>query len=507
MESINVGKANLTALQNDFDLEGGPLWRAAHLTGYEDGSQRLFFAFHHLIIDTVSWRIIASDLEQLLTGQSLGKKTSSYRQWVDAVHNYSQTHTDEKAYWDTLIHKSQKLQNRQVLPAPVEPEHHQISFTPAQTQALLNQAGKGYHTQINDLLLSALAIALQEFFGHHVNHITLEGHGREAIDPTLDLTRTVGWFTTLYPVALTAGNTVEKTIIQTKEMLRAIPNNGIGYGGLLQGESNASALPPISFNYLGQFEQNDQHGQKIADWQILTDDCGQTIAPENADNLLLNIYGAVQQGTLNFDIHAKVADSQQFAESFKTALIAVINAGVEAAQGGGVHTPSDYGVDNLSIERLEDLQAKHDIEAIYPATSLQQGFIYHHLSQPNDDAYRVQLLLDYNDRLDIDKYQQAWQLASLRYPILRTAFDWQDEVIQVTSKAASITPSNFCFIDLAEQDLSIEAIQQQDRTVAFDLTQPGLIRFTIIKQNDHLYTVLQSLHHAITDGWSNPILL
>ncbi|WP_459782563.1 condensation domain-containing protein, partial [Photobacterium sp. R1] len=96
----------------------------------------------------------------------------------------------------------------------------------------LSQAGQGYHTQVNDLLLSALAVALSETFGQAENSILLEGHGREAIDARIDLSRTVGWLTTMYPVRLTSASEIAGTIVQTKEMLQAIPNKGIGYGAL-----------------------------------------------------------------------------------------------------------------------------------------------------------------------------------------------------------------------------------------------------------------------------------
>ncbi|MDE9500012.1 hypothetical protein KKJ22_20000, partial [Xenorhabdus bovienii] len=117
--------------------------------------------------------------------------------------------------------------------------------------------------------------------------------------------------------------------------------------------------------------------------------------------------------------------------------------------------------------------------------SLQQGFIYHHLTQPQDDAYRVQLLLDYHTQLDISVYQQAWILASLRFPILRTAFNWEEEILQIATKDASISAENFEIKDISqlsaeERSKAIEEIQQHDRTLPFDFSQPGLIRFTLI---------------------------
>ncbi|MBD2786612.1 non-ribosomal peptide synthetase, partial [Xenorhabdus sp. 3] len=412
----------LTQWQSGFDYLNGPLWQAAHLTGYADGSARLFFAFHHLIIDVVSWRIIAEDMRRLLQGETLPAKTSSYRQWVNAVQHYAQHHQQEVSYWQQVMAESQTHS------AVDEISQHRLGISAELTDILLREANAGYHTEINDLLLSALTLALQAVFSHPVNHILLEGHGREAIDNTLDVAETVGWFTTLYPVRLVMQDDIAETIIHTKERLRAVPNKGIGYGALRQAGYLAGDLPAISFNYLGQLgEETGQNGS------LISDDCGDVVADDNLSHLLLNINGLIQAGRLQFSVSSRLSQTQTpiFITAFEQALKTVITAGQQQAQLGGVKTPSDYEFKAVSIARLKRLQQHYPIEALYPATSLQQGFIYHHLAQPQDDAYRVQLLLDYHAPIDLAAYQQAWALASLRYPILRTAFDWEEEILQI----------------------------------------------------------------------------
>ncbi|MCK5817811.1 MAG: hypothetical protein KAH18_00865, partial [Psychromonas sp.] len=331
--------AKLTHIQSNFNYFDGPLWQAAHLTHYQDGSARLFFAFHHLIIDTVSWRIIAQDVIQLLTGKALPAKGSSYRQWVGAVQNYALTHQQEREYWQTVcVYKS-------VSPLSGTVTQHTLSLTAEQTDVLLHQANLGFHTQINDLLLSALAIALSDVFASRVNHITLEGHGREVIDDTIDVKNTVGWFTSAYPVRLETYSSSTETIIQTKEMLNIIPNKGIGYSALFSQQVTQKALaglPQIVFNYLGQLgDQNN--GSNAADWQIVAEDSGQMIANENSDSLLLNINGAVQCGALQFTIASRSTDllSYDFATRFQKALIDVIKQAALKAKSGGLRTLSD----------------------------------------------------------------------------------------------------------------------------------------------------------------------
>ncbi|PHM39368.1 peptide synthase [Xenorhabdus mauleonii] len=496
----------LTQWQSGFNYSTGPLWQAGHLTGYADGSARLFFAFHHLIIDVVSWRIIAEDIRRLLQGEALPAKTSSYRQWVNAVHHYAynaENQQREIAYWQQVV------AGNSAHPVSGEASHHTLDISAELTDILLREANSGYQTEINDLLLSALTLALQAVFSSPVNHITLEGHGREAIDDTLDVSETVGWFTTVYPVRLTMQDDIAETIIHTKEMLRAVPNKGIGYGALRQAGYLGGELPAISFNYLGQL--GGENGQN---WSLTSDECGIAVAGDNHSHLLMNINGLIQAGTLQFNIGSRLPKAQTtvFITALEQALHAVITAGQQQAQSGGIKTPSDYGIEGISIPLLRHLQQKYRIEALYPATSLQQGFIYHHLSQPQDDAYRVQLMLDYHANLNITAYQQAWALASLRFPILRTAFNWDKEVLQIATEGASIRAENFATSDIShlpekERNSAIDALQQHDRTLPFDFSQPGLIRFTVIKQHEHLVTVLITKHHAIIDGWSNPILL
>ena len=147
---------------------------------------------------------------------------------------------------------------------------------------------------------------------------------------------------------------------------------------------------------------------------------------------------------------------------------------------------------------------------IYPANSLQQGFIYHYLNQPEDDAYRVQLLYDYRDDLAIDLYIKAWEYCILEYPILRTGFNWEEELIQVIYKQGDLS---YEFHDLSsisndqDRDNAIRSIQELDRKESFDLSSPTLLRLHIIKQSEDCYTIIKSEHHSISDGWSGAILL
>ncbi|WP_299005916.1 non-ribosomal peptide synthetase/type I polyketide synthase [uncultured Shewanella sp.] len=526
-------QAKLTACQASLSIDENLLWQVVHLTGYEDGRARLCFMLHHLLIDAVSWRIIVNDMHQLLTGQALLNKTSSYRQWVDAVKEYAHRHQGQREYWQKQLDSIMPFYQSTLLQSSFLPQSaHQSSSTPfgsasssghhnnsykvawsaTLTEQLLRDAPAGFYTDINALLLSALAMGIHVLCDEKYIGITLEGHGREnideSIDKSLDTTSTVGWFTTVFPVVLPVADTLAGTIIAVKESLKGIPNKGIGFGAL---GFDHDALPPICFNYLGQFDNHTTRPQAL--WQLVHEETGESISALNQSPYVLNLNGGIIDGQLQFSVGSRLTEkeTQVFVEAFEQGLKDVVACALSEAKKGGVHTPSDYPVSDLSMERLTHLQSRYDIEAIFNANSLQQGFIYHVLSQAQDDAYRVQLLLDYHDGLDLESYQQAWQLASMRYPALRMAFDWNGEPLQIITQGASINASHFTVMDLshlseAERDEEIIAIQQQDRQQEFDLTQPGLLRFTLFKHHDNHYTVMKTDHLSVSDGWSGPVL-
>jgi non-ribosomal peptide synthase protein (TIGR01720 family) len=305
----------LTNWQSDFNLEQGPVYSIGYIYGYKDGSARLHFALHHLIVDAVSWRILTKDLQDLYNNKKLGVKGSSYRQWAQAIKEYAITHADEKEYWHQLLIDY----NPNILLGTNSINYVDISLNTQSTQLLLKESNKAYNTQINDLLLTALNYALSEITGNRVNHIILEGHGREEIDSSLDVTNTVGWFTTMYPVRLELKSQIGDSIKTIKEILRSIPNKGIGYGALVGYQGNI--LPKISFNYLGRFEQEDS-----SFWFIHNEASGLPVHEGNTPPNIININGLVIDGELKFNIATKLKKevTLKLAKIFKLKLKAII---------------------------------------------------------------------------------------------------------------------------------------------------------------------------------------
>ncbi|MFC6091783.1 amino acid adenylation domain-containing protein [Saccharothrix lopnurensis] len=243
----------LEALQHGFDLEHGPIAVAAHLHGFPDGSTRVWFAAHHLVVDTVSWRILAQDLEVLYHGGVLGRRTASYQRWSRALRDYRPA-GDERRRWVETVHGMALDVPRREGPA----RHEEFALSPAETQALLTESSWAYDTEITDVLLTATAHAVRAVTGLAVNHVTVEGHGRELFDGAPDVRDTVGWFTTMHPVAVVADpDDPARGLLATRDA-RRLPHHGIGYGALFgRYGGDRAPLPPVTFNYLGRLDGAD----------------------------------------------------------------------------------------------------------------------------------------------------------------------------------------------------------------------------------------------------------
>ncbi|MBW4602156.1 MAG: amino acid adenylation domain-containing protein [Calothrix sp. FI2-JRJ7] len=261
-------------LQASLNLSEGPLFRVALFDLGNNQPSCLLWIIHHLVVDGVSWRILIEDFQAAYQQISQGKaiklppKTTSYKQWSNCLQEYAQSSAlhSELNYWLT--------QYQYVQPIPIDfpggdnteatTSSVLVSLSAEETQVLLQQVPAAYRAQINDVLLTALIQAFNQWTGQSSLLINLEGHGREELFENVDLSRTVGWFTTIFPVHLSLenANNLEKALKSIKEQLRLIPNRGIGYGLLRylsrhkEIAERLSSLPKaeVVFNYLGQFD-------------------------------------------------------------------------------------------------------------------------------------------------------------------------------------------------------------------------------------------------------------
>jgi amino acid adenylation domain-containing protein/non-ribosomal peptide synthase protein (TIGR01720 family) len=363
-------------LQAGLNLSQGPLLQAALFDFGHDEPGRLLIIAHHLVIDGVSWRILLEDLwtayDQLVEGKEirLPPKTTSFQFWAQRLTAYADTATlrEEAAYWLSVPGAAALARLPRDYPRSENTvaSLHTVTFSLSvdETRTLLQKVPKAYHTQINDVLLTALVQALADWTGQRSVVIDLEGHGREMISEDVDVSRTLGWFTTIFPVWLDLGSAsdVGDVLKSVKEQLRRIPNRGIGYGLLRYLSSDEQIVrrlkdapqPEVSFNYLGQFGQSHESSALEAAEQPT----GSNLSPRGQRRYLLEIDGGVYEGRLEIDwaycknIHAR-STIERLVENFGAQLRTLIAHC--SAPGVGGYTPSDFSAARVSQEDLEKL--------------------------------------------------------------------------------------------------------------------------------------------------------
>ncbi|WP_327173294.1 amino acid adenylation domain-containing protein [Streptomyces sp. NBC_01336] len=309
LNSVSLGIAEET--QRGLDLAKGPLIRCALLGLGATRGQRLLIAVHHLAVDGVSWRILLEDLGSCYEQRAAGKaprlpaKTTSFRAWAERLHAFAESESAraEFAYWAEAKPGGQVPRDRDGHNDLGSASTVAVTLTPDETRALLRDVPRVFSTQINDALLTALAQALRDWTGDDETLIGLEGHGREDLFPDVDLSRTVGWFTSVFPVALrlAPGAGPVASLDSVKEQLERIPNKGVGYGILrhLGAPDVASVLgrqpvPEVNFNYLGQFSR-DLPG--IGRYAPANEPKGHSISPDGMRWNVLDVTAAVEGDT------------------------------------------------------------------------------------------------------------------------------------------------------------------------------------------------------------------
>jgi len=543
-------------LQASLNLNSDPLLRVTLFHLGTEKPSRLLLVIHHLAVDGVSWRILLEDIktayQQLESSKpiQLPPKTTSFKHWAEKLTEYAQS----PAAKQELTYCS-NISTPKITHLPVDckggantkasARSVKVSLTSDETRALLQGIHKAYHTQINDILLTALVQVLATWSGSNSVIIDLEGHGREEILPDVDLSRTVGWFTTIFPVhlELKATENLPEAIKPIKEQLRAIPNRGIGYGVLryLSGDgeitSPLSSLPQaeVSFNYLGQFDWGMQSDYFI---KLASESVGSEHSQLGQRSHLLEINGLVVENQLqlewtyseNFHQRPTIESlAQDFAASLQMLIAHCLSA------DAGDYTPDVFDNHTLhsSAQPINNDQRREnklslplhllelspgisellplDTEAAYPLTKMQEFMLHHYVNNHQKmGVYHCQISYDIDDEsLDLKAFKKALLILVQKHPPLRTVFITSNGKpgVQVVKKNLrfSITQPNISHIKSEEQSNYIDAVMKQDRQSLFDVENPNepLFRFRIFQKAENRFEFLMSIHHAITGGWIN----
>ncbi|MFZ6009422.1 MAG: amino acid adenylation domain-containing protein [Bacteroidota bacterium] len=512
--------------QQSLNVAIGPIMRVV-LLRCEDGD-RLLIVIHHLAVDGVSWRILLEDFRTLydafLKGDSfkaLPPKTTSFRQWSNKLTTFanSKAFAKEASYW------TMATTTTQTIPADRDDETNLVKDARTSTfwldefytDRLLRKVNQAYNTEVTDILLSAIGMGIREAFGLDAVSIAMEGHGRENILEDVEISRTVGWFTCIYPVNLNLAHThnLARHVKEVKEQSRKIPNKGIGYGiwkHLLNRnephELSQSQEPPILFNYLGQFDADI----KRSGLAMASESVGDTVDGDRKRKHLLEINSATVEGKLQLSI---VYSHQQFNEStianllekIKVALTAILDWC--ASREKPELTPADLTFSDLTIDELARIAEQYPVEDIYPLSPMQEGLFFHILMDKNS-SYFEQLSYTLQGDLNVDIVQRSLNELFKRHDILRAGI-YQEESgnpLQLIIKDRKI---DFYFEDLADkntqdQQSRLATFKAGDKARSFDLLKDTLLRVAIIKLGDQLFECIWSYHHILLDGWCMSVL-
>ncbi|MBF6132698.1 non-ribosomal peptide synthetase [Nocardia otitidiscaviarum] len=532
------------AAESEADDEQAALRRAADLLDPAAGTAarfvvmeraedvpRLWMVLHHLVVDGVSWRILLPDLALAYAGVPLQPVGTSFRRWAHGQVAHAAERVAELPLWRRMAETPQGELGLRAL----DPEFDTTAtmgrvatVVDAETASTaLELIPERFHCGVDDALLTALALAWARWRDRTDTLLTLEGHGREdAILPGADISRTVGWFTSVYPVALELGEidiaeafdggpAAGTALKAVKERLRTIPDKGVGFGMLryLVPETAAALAdaptPHLSFNYLGRTGAGGEGAWLPRRFTATQDDHAPLAAVVDV-NALHTAAGL----EVTWAYAARIltdAQVRELADLWSQAL-AALTAHARGAGAGG-HSPSDFPLVEVTQDRIDAWERDYPaLTDIWPLSPLQYGLLFH-ARYDNDtaDGYTVQTRLSLAGRVDAPALRAAAQTLLDRHDVLRVAFvETPDGPRQLVLGSAEIAWQELDLTQLPEstdRPRELERIVEVDAGTRFDLTRPPLLRFTLVRTGAEAYTLLMTNHHLILDGWSTPLLV
>ncbi|NMN94234.1 non-ribosomal peptide synthetase [Antrihabitans stalactiti] len=509
----------------------------------------LWMVLHHLVVDGVSWRILLPDFAtawtQIVGGQepSLAPVATSFRRWAHGQRDTAQLlmRTAELPAWQAILATEDPILGERAIDPVVDVystmQHIETTIPANVAGVLLTQVPERFHCGADDALLTALAMAVTRWRYNRGIHststlLTLEGHGREEnVVPGADIARTVGWFTSVYPIALdlsaiylddafAGGPSAGASIKAIKEQLRSVPDRGVGYGMLRYLDAEAGSLlaagptPQISFNYLGRSGTGGSDGPFVPRRFASTQDPQMALPAVIDINAITEDTGDGARIAVTWAYASKIIDAEdvaELAELWGEALAALAEHAQTESAGG--RSPSDFGLIDATQAQIELWEAKYPtmIDA-WPLSPLQFGLLFHALYDTDTaDGYTVQATLTLEGAVDAQRLRKAGQGLVVRHENLRVAFvETVDGPRQIVLPEAELPWTEVDLTTIADEDeraLELERVVAADASTRFDLTQPPLLRFTFIRTGADTFKLLLTNHHVALDGWSTPLLV
>ncbi|WP_190120691.1 non-ribosomal peptide synthetase, partial [Streptomyces flavofungini] len=547
--------AELNEAADRLDAAAGTMAQFVWFDAGAGHAGRLMVVLHHLVIDGVSWRILLPDLaaawEQVRAGKTpvLAEVGTSVRRWSHALAEEASAagRVAELPLWRSQVEGPDPvLGSRPLDPATdvmstVRYVHMELPV--ATTTSLLTTLPAAFHGGVNDGLLTALALAVATWrktrgIDESSLLVRLEGHGREeTAAPGADLSRTVGWFTSMFPVrldvagvdledALDGGTAAGTAVKAVKEQLHAIPDKGIGYGLLRYLNPDTAEVlrrhdtGQISFNYLGRYSATTDMPEHLRGLGFTqAPGTAGLVAEPDADMPALSALTVsahvtdTEQGPrfgarLDFPEGVLTRDEvQELADLWVNALDGLARHAAEPGAGG--LTPSDVSLVSVRQSEIEAWERQYPgVADVWPLTPLQAGMLFHsQLDESAYDAYQIQFVYHLSGAVDPARMRAAGQALLDRYANLRTAFvaDAAGDFVQVVPERVDLP---WRHLDLSGADTAeIDRFLADDRDVQFDASAPPLLRMSLLTLGPDRSELVFTAHHVLFDGWSIPLIM
>ncbi|MGP3979452.1 condensation domain-containing protein, partial [Streptomyces sp. 8N114] len=525
---------------------------------------RLLVVAHHLVVDGVSWRVLGPDLaaawEQVREGRSpdLAPVTTSARRWAHAL--VEEAHRPDRVaelpFWQEVLEGPDPLLGSRELDRAVDVTSTvatvRVRVPVEVTASVLGAVPAAFRGGVNDVLLAGLSLAVarwRERRGVEASSsllLRLEGHGREeGVVPGADLSRTVGWFTSMYPVrldlagvdvgeAFAGGVAAGRAVKAVKEQLLAVPDKGIGFGLLRYLNDGTGAVlagrstGQIGFNYLGRFSGTDMpehlrglgfHPAPEAGELTATPDADMPVMAALDINSLVTDRGDGEELTAQFAFATGLfsrAEVEELAGLWVEALAGLARHVAEVPGAGGL-TPSDVPLVGVSQGEIEAWESRYQgLVDVWPQSTLQAGLLFHSKLVDSGsggggfDAYQMQLVFHLAGCVDAERMRVAGQALLERYANLRTAFveDARGNPVQLVVEGVELPWEFVDFTGLpeAERAESFERFLVADHGRHFDPGCPPMVRMSLVALEAERFELVLTAHHALFDGWSLPVL-
>ncbi|MBQ7477703.1 MAG: amino acid adenylation domain-containing protein, partial [Selenomonadaceae bacterium] len=497
------------------------LVRVALIHGRE--KDHLFIAAHHLVVDGVSWRILAGDLERAygaaLSGAAirLPEKTHTYRDYAEALRRYRNSYAlrQEIPYWEATEEKMKGLPLSRAKDYSRSFGTIVVTMEREATAKFLKGDFAKIHGEINDALLAAVGRSFAKVQGVTAVSFQMEGHGRENLGETLLTDRTVGWFTSVYPVVVDGltGDLLHD-LLAVKEALHRVPNKGVGYNVLrfIEGEKKveftSDFAAQIGFNYLGDMSVEEREGDSHFTGSRI--DTGESFSRKNVFGPDLSINCLVMNGSFRLDLsYAQSLWDSEKARQFARGILAEMEdiASFLKEYDGSRLTATDLGENEWSEVEFEAVLARfaergERIERIYPLLPMQEGMLLKHVTEPESWAYRLVSIFEMDWVPEESQLRRALDRLGKKHEVLRTAI--LHENVSVPRQAIVDRPLGLAMRDLsgeADPEAAVKRLREEILSGGFDMEKKPLFSLTCAKKDGESCYVVLAVHHIIVDGW------